>query len=184
MKKKILAFIVAGTMVLSVGCGQSDSNEGNTKATTESESEVITVAQTTSHATETTKAKTHKKHKKETTTQKTTTEEVTTTVKPTTVAETTAKKVESTTRKVTKKLVKKKEKKTEKRTAGSNNKAIAKKYIGKSLDSLTAKIGKYSSFDKADSCLEEGESDGFFYYDGFTVTASTKNGKWVVTGVQ
>lgn len=46
------------------------------------------------------------------------------------------------------------------------------------MDELVAAIGKYKSMDKDKSCLEEGEYDGFFYYDGFTVSATTK--KWSV----
>ena len=34
------------------------------------------------------------------------------------------------------------------------------------MDELVAAIGKYKSMDKDKSCLEEGEYDGFFYYDG------------------
>ena len=183
MKKKLLALTLAFVMALSTGCGQNDSNKEKTKEVTQTESEVTAAVETTTYALEETTAKKQKKHKKETKIQETTVEE-TTTAQPTIVVETTTKKVETTTNKVSKKVVKKKEKVNKKDNKVSKNKAIAKKYVGKSLDSLTAKIGKYSSFDKADSCLEEGESDGFFYYDGFTVTATTKDGKWFVTGVQ
>jgi len=53
----------------------------------------------------------------------------------------------------------------------------------KNMDELVAAIGKYKSMDKDKSCLEEGEYDGFFYYDGFTVSATTKNGQWIINSV-
>lgn len=119
-----------------------------------------------------------------TTTQETTTEE--TTVAPTTTA---AKAEKQTKKKVAKKKTVVKKKTTTKTTKkakneGSSNKSIAKKYVGKSLDSLTAKVGNYKKMEKYKSCLEEGEYDGLFYFDGFIVSASTKNGKWIISGVE
>ena len=76
-------------------------------------------------------------------------------------------------------------KKTPKKNTVSSKdaKKEAKKYVGKSLDDLVDAIGKYKKQEKAKSCLDEGEYDGMFYYDGFIVSASTKNGKWIVTSV-
>ena len=92
------------------------------------------------------------------------------------------KKVETTTKKA-KKVVKKSSEKATKAKSNSNGKSTAKKYIGKNMDELVAAIGKYKSMDKDKSCLEEGEYDGFFYYDGFTVSATTKNGQWIINSV-
>ena len=123
-------------------------------------------------------------NKEEATTAVTTTQE-TTTVAPTT----TAKAEKKTTKKVDKKKTVVKKKTTTKTTKkakneGSSNKSIAKKYVGKSLDSLTAKVGSYKKMEKYKSCLDEGEYDGLFYFDGFIVSASTKNGKWIISGVE
>ena len=82
-----------------------------------------------------------------------------------------------------KKVVKKSSEKATKAKSNSNGKSTAKKYIGKNMDELVAAIGKYKSMDKDKSCLEEGEYDGFFYYDGFTVSATTKNGQWIINSV-
>lgn len=115
-------------------------------------------------------------------------EEATTAV--TTIQETTTAKAEKqTTKKVAKKKTVVKKKTTTKTTKkakneGSSNKSIAKKYVGKSLDSLTAKVGNYKKMEKYKSCLDEGEYDGLFYFDGFIVSASTKNGKWIISGVE
>ena len=92
------------------------------------------------------------------------------------------KKVETTTKKA-KKAVKKSSEKATKAKSKSKGKSTAKKYIGKNMDELVAAIGKYKSMDKDKSCLEEGEYDGFFYYDGFTVSATTKNGQWIINSV-
>ena len=99
-----------------------------------------------------------------------------------TATEKVTKKVETTTKKA-KKVVKKSSKKATKAKSNSNGKSAAKKYIGKNMDELVAAIGKYKSMDKDKSCLEEGEYDGFFYYDGFTVSATTKNGQWIINSV-
>lgn len=123
-------------------------------------------------------------NKEEATTAVTTTQE-TTTVAPTTQEQTTVQ--ETTKKKKKKKVVKKKTttKTTKKaKNEGSSNKSIAKKYVGKSLDSLTAKVGSYKKMEKYKSCLDEGEYDGLFYFDGFIVSASTKNGKWIISGVE
>ena len=105
---------------------------------------------------------------------------------PTTTA---AKAEKQTKKKVAKKKTVVKKKTTTKTTKkakdkGSSNKSIAKKYVGKSLDSLTAKVGSYKKMEKYKSCLDEGEYDGLFYFDGFIVSASTKNGKWIISGVE
>ena len=99
-----------------------------------------------------------------------------------TATEKVTKKVETTTKKA-KKVVKKSSKKATKAKSNSNGKSAAKKYIGKNMDELVAAIGKNKSLDKDKSCLEEGEYDGFFYYDGFTVSATTKNGQWIINSV-
>ena len=124
-------------------------------------------------------------NKEEATTAVTTTQE--TTVAPTTQEQTTVQ--ETTKKKVAKKKTVVKKKTTTKTTKkakdkGSSNKSIAKKYVGKSLDSLTAKVGSYKKMEKYKSCLDEGEYDGLFYFDGFIVSASTKNGKWIISGVE
>lgn len=62
-------------------------------------------------------------------------------------------------------------------------KATAKSYVGKTIDQLVAAIGQYNSMDKSKSCLVDGEYDGMFYYGGFTVSASTENGVWVISSV-
>ena len=80
-------------------------------------------------------------------------------------------------------MLKKSSEKATKAKSNSNGKSTAKKYIGKNMDELVAAIGKYKSMDKDKSCLEEGEYDGFFYYDGFTVSATTKNGQWIINSV-
>ena len=124
--------------------------------------------------------------KEEATTAAATTVAETTVEETTTATETTAvevtKKVETTTKKA-KKVVKKSSEKATKAKSNSNGKSTAKKYIGKNMDELVAAIGKYKSMDKDKSCLEEGEYDGFFYYDGFTVSATTKNGQWIINSV-
>lgn len=109
-----------------------------------------------------------------------------TTKAETTVQETTA---EETTEAPTKKVVKKKKvkKNTEtqapKALSPEEAKATAKSYVGKTIDQLVAAIGQYNSMDKSKSCLVDGEYDGMFYYDGFTVSASTENGVWVISSV-
>lgn len=109
-----------------------------------------------------------------------------TTEEATTVEETTA---EETTEAPTKKVVKKKKvkKNTEtqapKALSPEEAKATAKSYVGKTIDQLVAAIGQYNSMDKSKSCLVDGEYDGMFYYDGFTVSASTENGVWVISSV-
>ena len=109
-----------------------------------------------------------------------------TTKAETTVEETTA---EETTEAPTKKVVKKKkvkkntETKAPKALSPEEAKATAKSYVGKTIDQLVAAIGQYNSMDKSKSCLVDGEYDGMFYYDGFTVSASTENGVWVISSV-
>lgn len=103
-----------------------------------------------------------------------------TTAAATTVAETT---VEETTTATETTAVEEATTKATKAKSNSNGKSTAKKYIGKNMDELVAAIGKYKSMDKDKSCLEEGEYDGFFYYDGFTVSATTKNGQWIINSV-
>lgn len=122
--------------------------------------------------------------KAETTVQVTT--EEATTVEESMAEETTA---EETTEAPTKKVVKKKKvkKNTEtqapKALSPEEAKATAKSYVGKTIDQLVAAIGQYNSMDKSKSCLVDGEYDGMFYYDGFTVSASTENGVWVISSV-
>lgn len=122
--------------------------------------------------------------KAETTVQVTT--EEATTVEVSMAEETTA---EETTEAPTKKVVKKKKvkKNTEtqapKALSPEEAKATAKSYVGKTIDQLVAAIGQYNSMDKSKSCLVDGEYDGMFYYDGFTVSASTENGVWVISSV-
>lgn len=122
--------------------------------------------------------------KAETTVQVTT--EEATTVEESMAEETTA---EETTEAPTKKVVKKKKvkKNTEtqapKALSPEKAKATAKSYVGKTIDQLVAAIGQYNSMDKSKSCLVDGEYDGMFYYDGFTVSASTENGVWVISSV-
>ncbi len=136
----------------------------------------ITACGSDSKDNETTKAET---------TAQVTTEEATT-VEETTAEETT---VEETTEAPTKKVVKKKKvkKNTEtqapKALSPEEAKATAKSYVGKTIDQLVAAIGQYNSMDKSKSCLVDGEYDGMFYYDGFTVSASTENGVWVISSV-
>ncbi|WP_370749510.1 hypothetical protein [Eubacterium sp.] len=136
----------------------------------------ITACGSDSKDNETTKAET---------TAQVTTEEATT-VEETTAEETT---VEKTTEAPTKKVVKKKKVKKNTETQAPKSlspeeaKATAKSYVGKTIDQLVAAIGQYNSMDKSKSCLVDGEYDGMFYYDGFTVSASTENGVWVISSV-
>lgn len=136
----------------------------------------ITACGSDSKDNETTKAET---------TAQVTTEEATT-VEETTAEETT---VEETTEAPTKKVVKKKKVKKNTETQApkalslEEAKATAKSYVGKTIDQLVAAIGQYNSMDKSKSCLVDGEYDGMFYYDGFTVSASTENGVWVISSV-
>lgn len=171
MRKYFMIGTVMAAMVLTVGCGNGKKEEATTAAAT-------TVA--------------------ETTVQETTVEETTTAAETTAVEEATTKVKKKTKKKADKGetaiMKKNKEETTEKVTetatekatkakSNSNGKSTAKKYIGKNMDELVAAIGKYKSMDKDKSCLEEGEYDGFFYYDGFTVSATTKNGQWIINSV-
>ena len=108
-----------------------------------------------------------------------------TTAEETTIEETTE---EPTTEKVTKKTVKKKKNSTQntetkKVLSSKEAKATAQNYVGKTLDELVSVIGQYNSMEKSKSCLVDGEYDGMFYYDGFTVSASTENGVWVISSI-
>lgn len=185
MQKKILmATMVAGMSFMLFACG-NDADTETTVQTTAEETTVASVATTQEVTTveETTKKK--KKKKKEETTQEVTTVQETTQA-PATVAPTT-KKVEKATEKKTKKAEKttKKSQKTTKKSEKSSgsSKATAKKYVGKSIDSLVAAVGKYKTSEKAPSCLYEGENDGIFYWKDFTVSAHTKKGKWIIDSV-
>lgn len=118
------------------------------------------------------------------TTKEETTVEITT-AEETTIEETTE---EPTTEKVTKKTVKKKKNSTQntetkKVLSSKEAKATAQNYVGKTLDELVSVIGQYNSMEKSKSCLVDGEYDGMFYYDGFTVSASTENGVWVISSI-
>lgn len=155
MRKYFMIGTVMAAMVLTVGCGNGKKEEATTAAAT-------TVA--------------------ETTVQETTVEKTTTVAETTAVEEATTKAKKKTKKKV-KKVVKKSSEKATKAKSNSNGRSTAKKYIGKNMDELVAAIGKYKSMDKDKSCLEEGEYDGFFYYDGFTVSATTKNGQWIINSV-
>lgn len=193
MRKYFMIGTVMAAMVLTVGCGNGKKEEATTAvATTVAETtvqettveETTTVAETTAVEEATTKAKKKTKKKAdngETAIMKKNKEE--TTEKVTEMAtEKVTKKVETTTKKA-KKVVKKSSEKATKAKSNNNGKSTAKKYIGKNMDELVAAIGKYKSMDKDKSCLEEGEYDGFFYYDGFTVSATTKNGQWIINSV-
>lgn len=155
MRKYFMIGTVMAAMVLTVGCGNGKKEEATTAAAT-------TVAETTVQET---------------------TVEKTTTVAETTAVEEATTKAKKKTKKKAKKVVKKSSEKATKAKSNSNGKSAAKKYIGKNMDELVAAIGKYKSMDKDKSCLEEGEYDGFFYYDGFTVSATTKNGQWIINSV-
>jgi hypothetical protein len=112
-----------------------------------------------------------------TTVEETTTEEIT-------EEPTTKKQEETTTKKAAKKKkVSKKNTETSKVLSPTEAKSIAQSYVGKTMDELVSAIGQYSSMEKAKSCLVDGEYDGMFYYDGFTVTASTENGVWIISSV-
>lgn len=185
MRKKLLVVtMTAGMSLMLFACGSNGDKETTAQLVTE---ETVAEVETTQEVTtveETTK------EKKEETTQEVTTVQETTTPAPTTVA-TTTKKVEKVTEKKTKKAEKttkkseKATKKTEKATKKSeaSGKATAKKYVGKTVDSLVAAVGKYKTSEKAPSCLYEGEQDGIFYWKDFSVSAHTKNGKWIIDSV-
>ena len=192
MRKYFMIGAVITAMVLTVGCGNSKKEEATTAtATTVAETtaqettveETTTVAETTVAEEITTKAKKKAKNKADKDETAMISNDDETTEKVTEKAtEKVTKKVETTTKKA-KKVVKKSSEKATKAKLNSNGKSTAKKYIGKNMDELVAAIGKYKSMDKDKSCLEEGEYDGFFYYDGFTVSATTKNGQWIINSV-
>lgn len=171
MQKKILMItMTAGMAFMLFACG----SDAGTETTVQSTAQETTVASVITKQEITTAAETTKKEK---VTKETTTVQETTTQVPTT------KKVEVTTTKKAKKPVST-TKKTEKTTkSNASGKEAAKKYVGKSLDSLVAAVGKYKTSEKAPSCLYEGENDGLFYWKDFTVSAHTKKGKWIVDSV-
>lgn len=113
----------------------------------------------------------------------------TTTVEETTTEEATEEPTtEKPTEKTTKKTVKKKKTSTQntetkKVLTPAEAKATARNYVGKTLDELVSAIGQYDTMEKSKSCLVDGEYDGMFYYDGFTVSASTENGVWIISSV-
>lgn len=171
MQKKILMItMTAGMAFMLFACG----SDAGTETTVQSTAQETTVASVITKQEITTAAETTKKEK---VTKETTTVQETTTQVPTT------KKVEVTTTKKAKKPVST-TKKTEKTTkSNASGKEAAKKYVGKSLDSLVAAVGKYKTSEKAPSCLYEGENDGLFYWKDFTVSAHTQKGKWIVDSV-
>lgn len=169
MKKYLIVATLAMTMMVVSACGND--NKDKTTTAVETTVEETTVEETAVQETtvEETKKVVKKKEKK---TEKVTKEQATAAV--------TEKATEAPTKAV-KKVVKKTPKKNT--VSSKDAKKEAKKYVGKSLDDLVDAIGKYKKQEKAKSCLDEGEYDGMFYYDGFIVSASTKNGKWIVTSV-
>lgn len=173
MQKKILMVtMTAGMAFMLFACG----SDAGTETTVQSTAQETTVVSVVTKQEVTTVAETTKKEK---VTKETTTVQETTTQVPTT------KKVEETTKKAKKpETTTKKAKKPEKTTkSNASGKEAAKKYVGKSLDSLVAAVGKYKTSEKAPSCLYEGENDGIFYWKDFTVSAHTKKGKWIVDSV-
>lgn len=57
-----------------------------------------------------------------------------------------------------------------------NAKSIAESYVGKTMDSLIQAIGNPSDSMHSASCYYEGETDGIFYYPGFTVYTHSVDG--------
>lgn len=189
MQKKFLMVIMAAGMSLMLfACGSDANTETTSQTATEKTAELSATTQEVTTVEETTKKKKNKK-KKEETTQETTTAPETTTQTPTTEvvtkkAKKTTKKKSKTTKKKSKKVTKKTAKNTKKAPeSNTSSKSTAKKYVGKSIDSLVAAVGKYKTSEKAPSCLYEGEKDGLFYWKDFTVSAHTKNGKWIIDSV-
>lgn len=169
-KKLLMVTMTAGMALMLFACG-SEADKETTVQTTQVETTAVVATETQEV---TTVEETTKKKKKEETTQEATT------VQATTQAQTTKKVEKATTKK--EKATTKKAKKTTKKSDKSG-KATAKKYVGKSLDSLVSAVGKYKTSEKAPSCLYEGENDGIFYWSNFSVSAHTKNGKWIVDSV-
>lgn len=173
MRKNIFMALALMTIaVFATACGNEEGKEMKKEVTTV---EITSEAEATTHVENISESTTEKKTKEAVTKTQETKE------KKTEVA-TTEKKTEKITEKVTEKPTKRKKEKVTKINAEENKKK-AKKYIGKSLDELVSKIGKYKKMEKAKSCLVEGEFDGMFYYDDFIVSASTENGEWIVSSV-
>lgn len=64
-----------------------------------------------------------------------------------------------------------------------SKKAVAEKYVNKSVSALVAAIGAPKSKNYAQSCFGPGE-DGIFYYKGFKVYTYRENGKETVMSVE
>lgn len=174
MQKKILIMgITMGMVMMMLGCQNEEKSEPSVQGTvnieiTTSRPETTAVVETTVE--ETTAAQVTTQKELETIVEKTTKEE-----KTTKKEKVTSKKVEKTT---------KKEKATKKKETKKSDKAIAKKYVGKSLDSLVSAVGKYKTSEEAPSCLYDGEKDGLFYWSDFFAVGHTQDGKWIVDSVE
>lgn len=201
MRKRMHYVMVIGVLAgLLTGCGdgktevavaeQKVTTEIETTEENEAANEVTTTEKSTTEIVQLKEEKEDKTDEKEAVTTESE-GSVKSTAKETTQASVTTEKEKKTTEK--KKPKKKTDKKTteksttEKNTteAAQSNKEIAKGYVGKTLDSLVAAIGSYSSFSKAESCYYEGEYDGIAQFDGFTVYCHSEGQTtWYIDSVE
>lgn len=155
MRKYVLIAALAAVVLGVTACGNSNSGDDKLNSTTEVKTTAdITTAEEGSEIT---------------------TEEVTTEV---------LTKEQSSQKVVKKKMKKKTDNSVPKMISDpAEAKAAAQDYIGKTIDELVKAVGEYDRMEKSKSCLDEGEFDGMFYYNGFIVSASTKNGEWIISSV-
>lgn len=202
MRKKVYCVMMMGLLAgLLAGCGDGKTDAAYAKKTV-AESDTTEEKGTTGEVTVAEKMITTEdvKRTEQTDTDKKETEttesdnSVKNTKQETTQTREATEKETKTTEK--KKPKKGKDKKTTKKTteekttettteAVQSNKEIAKGYVGKTLDSLIAAIGSYSSFSKAESCYYEGEYDGIAQFDGFTVYCHSQGQTtWYIDSVE
>lgn len=198
MRKKVYYVMMMGLLAGALaGCSDGKTESARVEKVI-AESETTEEKRTTGEVTATEAAKvTQQKQndidKKESSAAKTDAPVVSTEEKTTQAGKTTEQETKTTEKKKPKKGKDKKktEKTTEERTTKStteavqSNKEIAKGYVGKTLDSLIAAIGSYSSFSKAESCYYEGEYDGIAQFDGFTVYCHSEGQiTWYIDSVE
>ncbi len=200
MRKRVYYVMMMGLLTgLVTGCGDGKTEIAQAEQKVTTQFETTEEKETTEEIT-TTEAVKIKEDAKDKTDEKTQTAEEkksenNTTEEASQTPVTTEKEKKTTEKKKPKKG--KNEKTTEKSTKGKttreettteavqSNKEIAKGYVGKTLDSLVAAIGSYSSFSKAESCYYEGEYDGIAQFDGFTVYCHSEGQTtWYIDSVE